>query len=109
MRIALFASLALVAAPLAAKPLVPLAPPVGAEHLYEGGGPRPLTPAHVLYRRVAVAPVTGMPARVGTTFLSFAKPAGFDEAVKTAFEKANMLAPPECSLGFNGQSVSRGW
>ncbi|HEX8261389.1 MAG TPA: hypothetical protein VF547_00790, partial [Allosphingosinicella sp.] len=84
----------LVAAPVSAKPLVPLAPPVGAAVHSIVAGPRSVPDDHPLRGRIAVEPVAAMPNRVGTLFVSVAKPAEFDTALKLALEQSRMLAGP---------------
>jgi hypothetical protein len=87
----------LLAAPLSAKPLVPLAPPVGNALHSVGAGPRTVPANHPLRGRIVVEPVAAMPKRVGTLFVSVAKPAEFDGAIKTALEQSGMLAAPQAA------------
>ncbi|HEX8514342.1 MAG TPA: hypothetical protein VF688_14700 [Allosphingosinicella sp.] len=85
------------AAPVSAKPLVPLAPPVGNAVHSIGAGPRTVPADHPLRGRIAVEPVAAMPRRVGTLFVSVAKPAEFDTALKLALEQSGMLAAPQAA------------
>ena len=97
MRLFLIPASLLVAAPVSAKPLVPLAPPVGNAVHSIGAGPRTVPADHPLRGRIAVEPIAAMPKRVGTLFVSVAKPAEFDTAIKLALEQSRMLAGPEAA------------
>ncbi|HEX8623692.1 MAG TPA: hypothetical protein VF782_01300 [Allosphingosinicella sp.] len=87
----------LLAAPLSAKPLVPLAPPVGTAVHSIGAGPRTVPDDHPLRGRIAVEPIAAMPKRVGSLFVSVARPAEFDTALKLALDRSGMLAGPEAA------------
>jgi hypothetical protein len=97
MRYLLIPASLLIAAPVAAKPLVPLAPPVGAAVHSVGAGPRSVPADHPLRGRITVEPVAAMPKRVGSLLIPVAKPAEFDTALKLALEHSNMLAGPEAA------------
>lgn len=97
MRCFLIPASLLLAAPLAAKPLVPLAPQVGNALHQIGAGPRIVPMDHPLRGRVAVEPVAEMPGRVGSLLVTIAKPAEFDSALKQALEQSGMLSAPEAA------------
>ena len=97
MRYLLIPASLLIAAPALAKPLVSLTPLVGTFPHSIGAGPRSVPDDHPLRGRIAVEPIAAMPKRVGTLFVSVAKPAEFDTALKLALEHSRMLAGPEAA------------
>lgn len=98
MRYLTLALLALVAAPASASNEVPLSP------LGLPMAPKPLTPEHPLYHRIALDPVADMPNVVGASatagFIGAAKRSSFDKAVRETLEKLNMLAPTDADARF---------
>jgi hypothetical protein len=79
------------ATPAAAKPAVPLQP-FGLPFAPES--PRPLSPDHPLFQRVALDPVADMPSKVGNFLMPITSATEMNEALRQTLERANMLAPP---------------
>jgi hypothetical protein len=66
--------------------------PIGLEFAPES--PRPLSPGHPLYQRVALDPLADMPSKVGKFLVPITSATEMDEALRETLERANMLAPP---------------
>jgi hypothetical protein len=90
MRILVLAAALLGAGAAAAKPAVALDPYAGG--LTFSQAPGPLAPDHPLYHRVALAPLAGMPDRVGALFNRFADPKEVSGALHDALAGAGMAA-----------------
>jgi hypothetical protein len=69
-------------------PLQPIGLPFAPE------SPRPLSPDHPLFQRVALDPVVGMPNKVGKFLVPITSAKEMNEALRETLERANMLAPP---------------
>jgi hypothetical protein len=75
----------------AAKSTVPLQP-IGLPFAPES--PKPLSPDHPLFQRVALEPVADMPNKVGKFLVPITSATEMNEALRQTLERANMLAPP---------------
>lgn len=69
-------------------PLQPIGLPFAPE------SPQPLSPAHALYRQVALDPLADMPKQVGRFLIPITSAKEMNEALRQTLDRANMLAPP---------------
>jgi hypothetical protein len=79
-------------------PLVPIGLPFAPE------APTPVSPAHPLYHRIILAPVTDMPATIGASstlgLMAAAKRSSFEKGLRDTLDRLNMLATFEAEAKF---------
>jgi hypothetical protein len=73
---------------------ISMATAVDVPHLYGTDGPRAVPAEHALHRRITIEPIAGMPKPIGKFLVPIAKPEQINEALRTSFDRAQMLAGP---------------
>lgn len=76
---------------------ISMAAVVDAPDLYGPEGPRAVPTDHALYRRIVIEPIAGMAKPVGKFLVPIARREQVDEALRTSFERARMLSPPDAA------------